>query len=323
MRQAHHLAVRLVGIQDTRAYSSDVLRQTHHQLLANRVDGGVRHLGELLTEVVEERLRPVAQHGQRRVVTHRGCRLLTVHGHRHNRRVDVLGPIAEHDLLLQQVLRAVLHVAPALQFLQLDAIRREPLAVRMLIGQLLLDFSVVINLSLLRVDEQDFSRLQASLLGNLRRVEVHHAHLRGHYHRVVLRDGIPRRSQSIPVEHTARKASVREQQGGRAVPRLHQDGVVLIERLQILRYRVLVVETLRHQHTHSVGQRESRHHEELQHIVEARRITHPRLHNRRDRLCIAQCLTRKHALSGLHPPTVAADGVDLAVVRQQAEGLGE
>ena len=70
MRQAHHLAVVLVRRQDARAHASDILEQGHHHLLADGVDGRVGHLGELLAEIVEERLRTFCQNSQRRVISH-------------------------------------------------------------------------------------------------------------------------------------------------------------------------------------------------------------------------------------------------------------
>ena len=62
MRQAHHLAVCLIGREDACAHTSDILSERHHEFLADGVDGGVGHLCKLLAEVVEEDLRFVAQH---------------------------------------------------------------------------------------------------------------------------------------------------------------------------------------------------------------------------------------------------------------------
>ena len=60
----------------------------------------------------------------------------------------------------------------------------------MFVCQLSLDVAIIVNLSLLRVNEEDFPWLQTALLGNLRGVEVHYAHFACHHHHVVLRDGI-------------------------------------------------------------------------------------------------------------------------------------
>ena len=267
MWQSHHLAVRFVGMEDAGTYTSDVFGQRHDQLLPYGVDGRVGDLGKLLAEVVEEHLRPVAQHGKWRVVAHRGGRLLSAHSHRHYRCLDVFSSIAEQDFFLPQVGNAILYMPSALQLLQLYAVGRQPLLVRMLLSQLPFDFSVVVDLSLLRVDEQYLTRLQASLLYNLRRVEVHDARLRCHHHRVVGSDGVAGRSQPVAVEHATGKPAVGKEQGSRTVPGFHQDGVVLVERLQVFRDGVLVVERLRHQHAHGVGQRQSRHDKELQHVV--------------------------------------------------------
>ena len=132
MRQTHHLAVGFIGIEDAGAHASDIFRERHHQIFTDGVDGGVRHLGKLLAEIVEEHLGPRGEYGQRCIVAH-GCRrLLTARGHRYDGRADVLLSIAEKQFFLQQVADAVLHVAAALQFFQLDAVRGKPLMIGML-----------------------------------------------------------------------------------------------------------------------------------------------------------------------------------------------
>ena len=70
VRQTNHLTVGLIGVEDARAHPTDIFRKTHHELLTDGVDGGVRYLCELLTEIVEECLRLVGEHGQRGIVTH-------------------------------------------------------------------------------------------------------------------------------------------------------------------------------------------------------------------------------------------------------------
>ena len=254
MRQTHHLTVGFIGIQDARAYATDILGKAHHQILTDGVDGGVGNLCELLTEIVEEDLRLVGKHCQRCVVTHGSRRLLTVHTHRHDGVIHIFLTVAEHHLLLQEVIDGVAHVATALQFLQLDTVGAQPLTIGMFVSQLLLDLTVVVDLTLLRIDEQDLTGLQTALFGNFRRIEIHHTHFTGHHHHVVLGDGIARGTQTVTVEQTTGEAAVAEEQCGRTVPRLHQDGMIFVESLQIFGNGVLVVETLRHHHSHSVRQ---------------------------------------------------------------------
>ena len=117
LRQSHHLAVRGVGRQNVGAHGADILRQRHHQFLADGVDGGVRHLRKLLAEIVEEHLRSVGDDGQWRVVAHRRYRLLSCRGHGDNRLVDVFLPEAKRHQLPLQIAHAVVHVAAALQLL--------------------------------------------------------------------------------------------------------------------------------------------------------------------------------------------------------------
>ena len=138
----------------------------------------------------------------------------------------------------------------ALQLLQLDSIRGKPLVIGMLRCQLLFDFSVIVDLAFLRINEQDLSGLQTSLLSHFGRIKIHHADLTCHYDRIILRDGVSGRAQTVTVKHTSRKASVAEQQGSRSVPWFHQDGVVFIKGLQVVRYRILVIERLRNKNSH-------------------------------------------------------------------------
>ena len=319
--KAHHLAVRLVGIEDSCSHATDVLGEAHDEILADGVDGGVGNLRELLAEIVEEDLRAVAEHGKRRVVAHRGRGLLALHGHGNDGVFDVLTTEAKLHTLALEVVDGVAHLASAAYLLELDAVGVEPLAVRMLVGQSLANLAIVVDLALLGIDEQNLSGLQTTLLGDLRGVEVHDADLRRHHHRVVLGDGVARWAQTVAVEHAAGETSVGEEQGGRAVPRLHEDGVVLIEGLQVFGYGVLVVEALGNHDRHGMGQRQAAHDEELEHVVEARRVAHARLYDGRDAADVAQRLARQHRLARLHPSAVAPDGVDLTVVGHHAEGL--
>ena len=114
---------------------------------------------ELLTEVVEENLRPVTDNSKRRVVTHRCYRLLPGSRHRYNGSIYVLLSEAEGDELAFVVLHRVLHMPSALEFLQLDAVRREPFTIRMCLRQLFLNLTVVVYLAFPSIDEQNLSWL--------------------------------------------------------------------------------------------------------------------------------------------------------------------
>ena len=152
----------------------------------------------------------------------------------------------------------------------------------MFVGELLFDFAIIVNLSFLRVYQQNLPRLQSSLLCNHGWVEIHYSHLRGNHHHVVFRYRVTSRAQTVAVKHSTSKSSVREQQCGRTVPRFHQDGMVFVESLQVFGDGILVVERLWYQYRHGMRQGESRHHEEFQNIVKTRRVGHPWLNDRRN-----------------------------------------
>ena len=134
-------------------------------------------MGELLAEIVEEHLRTVADHCQRRVVTHRCHRFLACSGHRDDGLVDVLLTIAELHQPAPKIADAVVYLSAALEFLQLYAVLVQPLPVRMGFGQLLLDLAIVVDPAFLGIDEQDLSWLQTPFGDDITRLEIHHAHL--------------------------------------------------------------------------------------------------------------------------------------------------
>ena len=85
---------------------------------------------------------------------------------------------------------AVSHLASALQLIQLDTVGGQPRAIGFRLGQLAFQFAVIINLALLRINQEYLSRLQASLLLDVSRFEIHHAHLAGYHHRIVFGDEV-------------------------------------------------------------------------------------------------------------------------------------
>ena len=254
MWQTNHLAVAFVRVQDAGTYSTDILGKTHHKVLTDGVDGRVGNLSKLLTEIVEENLWLVGKHSKRSIITHRSCRFLTLGSHRNDGTIDIFLAKTKLQFLASEVFHTIFHLTSAAQLFQFNTVGVQPLAVRMLLSQALLDFAIIVNLAFLGINQEDLTRLQTALLGNLGWIEIHHAYLRSHNHHIVLGDGIACRAQTISIEHTTGIAAIAEEQGGRTIPWLHQDRVILIESLQILRDRVLVVEALRYHHSHSVRQ---------------------------------------------------------------------
>ena len=97
--------------------------------------------------------------------------------------------------------------------------------------------------------------------------------------------------------------------------------MIFVESLEVLAYRILVVEAFGHKYCHCLGQRETTHRKELEDIVKACRVAHSFLNDRPQVLDVAQSLAAEHALPCLHPSAIASNGIDFTIMCQQTEGL--
>ena len=295
----------------------------HDQLFADRVDRRVGHLREQLLEVVVEQLRPLRQHRERRVVAHRADRLDAVDRHRRDQHLEVLGGVAERLLAAQhRLVVGRVHRRRRRQLLQRDQVVLQPLAVRRGRRDLMLDLVVGDDASLRGVDQEHAPRLQAPLFQHAVGRDVEHADLGRHDDQAVLGHVVARRAQAVAVEHRADADAVGERHRRRAVPRLHQAAVELVERLLLGRHRLVVRPRLGDHHHHRVRQRPPREHQQLEHVVELARVAAVGVDDRDQLLdVVAEQLRREHALARVHPVDVAAQRVDLAVVRDQPVGM--
>ena len=180
---------------------------------------------------------------------------MTCSRHRDNCLVDIFLAKTEGDEFLFEVFYRILNMAAALQLLQLNAVRLQPFAIGMRLCQLLLDFAIIVDSAFLRIDEQNLTWLQASFADYFAWLEVHHSDLGSHDNHAVLGDGVTTWTQTISVEHAACKASITKEKRSRTVPRLHQNGMVFVESLQVFADGVLVVEAFRYQNRHCLRQR--------------------------------------------------------------------
>ncbi len=90
----------------------------------------------------------------------------------------------------------------------------------------------------------------------------------------------------------------------------------------MLVHQRVVLPRFRDHHHHGVRDRVTRHHEQLERVVEARGIGLPFVDQRVQLLqVVAQLRGLHHAFAGAHPVEVALDRVDLAVVRDHPVGM--
>ncbi len=169
------------------------------------------------------------------------------------------------------------------------------------------------------IDEQHLAGLEPPLLHDVLFRNRQYAHFRGHHDAVVAREQIARRAQAVAVERGADLLAVGEGDRGRAVPRLHQRGVVFVESAPFLVHERIARPGFRNHHHHRVRQRVAALHQEFERVVEAGRIGLAFVGNRPQLVDVGAEQRRGHrSLPRRHPVDVAAQRVDLAVVRDVA-----
>ncbi len=201
----------------------DDRHQAHDELLADRVDRRVRHLGEVLLEVGEQQLRLVGQRRDRRVVAHRADRLFAGGSHRRHQDLEVFLGVAEGLLAIEQgQVRQRRAGLRRRQLLEHDQGVLQPLLVGMAAREVRLDLLVGNEAAFDEIDQQHLAGLQAPLGDDVLFRDRQHAHLGRHHDAVVAGDEVARRAQPVAVERRADLAPVGEGDRRRAVPRLHQ-----------------------------------------------------------------------------------------------------
>ena len=133
-----------------------------------------------------------------------------------------------------------------------------------------------------------------------------------------------RRAQAVAIERRADELAVGEHDRRRAVPRLDERRRVAIEALAVVVHRRVPLPRLGDHHHHRVRQRAAAERQQLDHVVELRRVALAGHDDREQPLEPAgELRALQLAAPRLHPVAVAAQRVDLAVVRDVAERLRE
>ena len=257
----------------------------------------------------------VAQHGEREVVAHRADRLLALGRRRRQQDLHVLLRVAERELERAQRLGLAVRGLALGQVGEVDDPPLEPFAVRLLAGDLALDLAVLDDAAAGEVDEEDVPGLQAALADHVLGRLVDHAGLRAEHDPAVLGLEPAAGAQAVAVERGADHAAVGERDRRRPVPRLHQAAVERVEARQLLRQVLAALVGLGDHHHHRVRDAAAAEREQLEHVVERRRVRAAGPDDGQDlRQVVAEQLGRELRLAGAHPVHVAAQRVDLAVV---------
>ena len=225
--------------------------EAHNEFLADRVDRRVRHLCKVLLEVRVQQLRLRRQGGQRRVRAHGANAFLT--GFRHGRHEKFEAFLRVTERLLQVEQRDVGRLcrnalSGQRQVGDLDLRALQPGVIRMAGRDLALELLVRNDAALLKVDEQHLARLQPPLLDDRLLGNRQHTRFGGHHHEVVLRHEVARGPQPVSVECCTDLAAIGEGHSGRAVPRLHETGMIFIEGAALAIHQRIAGPCLRDEH---------------------------------------------------------------------------
>ena len=294
--------------------------QTHDQLLADRVDRRVGHLGEVLLEIGEQELRLLRQRRNRRVIAHRADRLFAGGRHRRHQDFEVFLGVAEGLLAIEQrQVRDRRRFGSRRQILEHDLRALQPFAIGVALGQRRLEFLVGNEPAFLEIDQEHLARLQPPLGDDVLLRNRQHTDFRCHDDAVVAGDDIARRPQPVAVERGADLPAVGEGDGRGAVPRLHQRRIVFVELAAFLVHQLIAGPRLRNHHHHCVGERIAAHGEKFERVVEAGGVGLAFVGDRPQLLDVgAELRRRDRGLARRHPVVVAAQRIDLAVMRDHA-----
>ena len=321
--EADEVAVLRLGVEEV-ALGADDRLHGRDELFAYGVEGRVRDLGEELLEVVVEGLRAVREHGEGRVGAHRADRFFAILRHRAEDVLVVLERVAEGDLLGEQLGagKGIRRFALGGVF-EGEQVVLEPLGVRPFLGEFHFEFGIVDDAAFIEADEEHLAGLEAALREDPLGLDGEDADLGGHDDQVVLRDDVARWAEAVAVEHRADVAPVGEGDGGGAVPGFHEAAVVFVEGFLGGGHRFVRLPGLRDEHHHHLGDGAAGAHEEFDGVVEAGRVRAGFVDNGQDLVDIFEARRGHQRFAGGHPVDVAAQGVDFAIVRNHAVGVGE
>ena len=252
--------------------------QRHHQLFPQRVDGGVRDLGEKLLEVGVKEAWSFRQNRKRGIVPHGTNRLFGRGDHRQNNNFQFLLGITKGLLMTKQLHR--LHRRTRLSLIEAKRIHAQqvvlqPLTVRFPPGDLFFDFVVLQELAASRVYCDHLTWTESPFFHDLRVRDLQDAHLRGHDDDTTPRDLVPSRPQPVTVENGAHSDPVGEGHRCRTIPRFADAGEILVGATQLRVHVRHSLIGLRDEHHHGVKDTPTREREQLQGIIEARGVASP------------------------------------------------
>ena len=139
-------------------------------------------------------------------------------------------------------------------------------------GELSLQLVVGYYAAFFEIDQQHPAGLQTPLAHDVLFLDRQDASFGGHDDNAVFGDKVTSRAQAVTVKRCADLTAVGKGHRGRAVPRLHQAGVIFVKRAAFAIHARIAGPSFRDQHHSGVAQRIAAHGQEFERVVEARRV---------------------------------------------------
>ncbi len=297
--------------------------EAHHPPLAQRVDGRVGDLREILTEEMVERAGAAGEHGQRRVVAHAAYGLLAIDAHGVEDGFDIFYRPAGGELQLAQ---AGGRQGDGRSGCGRDFAERHnvlhPVFIRVLGGEQVFQFLVLVELALAQVDADEVTRPQAATLDDVGVGHRYHAGFRADGEDAVACQRIAHGTQAAAVHPRDGPFAVTSGDGSRAVPRF-TDGVAEgVEVFMRLGHIGGEAPAGRHQDEFGQRQRAAGAGEDFHHRIQRAGVGGVVGDDGGDVVFIAgESWRAEGGLVAMHEVDIAFQRVDFAVMGQQTEGL--
>ena len=300
--------------------------QAHHPAFPQRIDRRVGHLAEILPEEMAHRPVSHRQNGRRRIVSHRADGFLATFGHGRQDQFQCFQRIAGRRFAAQQLLLVEQHrLWPGANFRFQLSHRLQPFLIRRLRGEEVDNLAMVVEFAGAEVGCDHSACGYRAPAGDLVIAQRAHARFGANCENTVRRQSIAQRAQTIPVKPSHCPAPIIGRNGGRPVPRLHHGIAIVIKRAVGDRHdRIPLRPGFRDQHRFGHRRRAAGFAEQFPDRIQRAGIRCAIRDHWLHVLCMIAKSLRDHAdFMALHPVTVAAERVDLAIMRNCAEGLSQ
>ncbi len=270
---------------------------------------------------------PAGEHGHRGIIPHGADRFLAALPQRAKHLVALL--VGDHEHLLVGSEFLILHQLERLTALVeqggLDpkGIFPQPLLVGARALEAFINIRGFEQLPGLGINRQQLPRPDPTLGHHGGGIVIPDSDLGGHRDQAIVRLDPARWTQPVTVQHADGIATVRHDHTRRPIPGLHVHGVVLVEGAQVGVHAVDVLPGRRHHHAQGTENIHASRQKQFQHVIHSGGIGAGTVDQRLELFQIGQVRTAELGSPCHSPVAVALDGVDLAVVGEQPERLGQ